>query len=166
MDRNISDIANSGIEEDGYRDPLENLVVHQLRRASLASMSAVSALLAPLGLRWSEAATLLVISWNKGIVSSEIGKHLGIQRSNMVPIITRLRGDALVEQVRRDGRSAGLYLTVSGKATAARVQAILGAHDRMMLDDLAAHDRAAFLSILHRDWGFDSDEKDGGAFLR
>lgn len=166
MDRSISEIVGSRSEGDAYRDPLENLVVHQLRRASLASMSAISALLAPLGLRWSEAATLLIISWNKGIVSSEIGKHLGIQRSNMVPIITRLRQDALVEQIRRDGRSAGLYLTVSGKATAARVQAIVGAHDRMMLDDLGSADRAAFISILHRDWGIDSDQQEGDAFLR
>jgi DNA-binding MarR family transcriptional regulator len=115
------------------RNPLEDLLGYQLRRASSASMAVLVRDLETCGLKPVEASVLLLIDANPGVTQSDIGRILGIQRANMAPMVASFDGRGLLRRKRLDGRSHGLEITSEGRVIAARARAAMHAHDAMLL---------------------------------
>jgi DNA-binding MarR family transcriptional regulator len=133
-------------------DPLKNFPGYALRRASAAAMQKLAHRLAALELRPSEAGVLLVIETNPNITQSEIGRMLDIAGANMAPLVGRLAERELVERQRVDGRSHGLTLTESGRATTLRARKIMKSHEDALLAKIPVAQRAAFVATLQRLW--------------
>lgn len=89
-------------------NPLEERLGYQLRRASNAMMTELAGRLETLNLRIVEASVLVLIKANPAITQTEIGRSLGIQRANMVPLIAGLMERGLVNRQAADGRSHAL----------------------------------------------------------
>jgi DNA-binding MarR family transcriptional regulator len=96
------------------KDPLENLLSYQLRRAALVTLSALVDSFAALELTPTEAIVIRFVHANPGCTQAEIGRALGVKRTNMVPIATGLMTRGLIERTAADGRSHSLYLTRAG----------------------------------------------------
>lgn len=127
---------SKGPERRPLVDPLAGNPISALQRASLVTISALSASFERLGLRVIDAATLRLIAANPGCNQGEIGRALGVQRTNMVPIVAGLVDSGHVERRIADGRTHALYLTRKGKAL---VQRIVTAGDKVQarfFDDL------------------------------
>lgn len=115
------------------RNPLEDLIGYQLRRASSASMAALMRDLEACGLKPVEASVLLLIDANPGVTQSEIGRVLSIQRANMAPMVASFDRRGFLRRKRLDGRSHSLEITSEGRVIAAQARAVMHAHDAMLL---------------------------------
>ena len=60
----------------GIDDPLSSMLGYQLRRTSVAAMSALAEELEPLGILPSEASLLMIIGTNPGCTQSDVGRAL------------------------------------------------------------------------------------------
>lgn len=134
------------------RNPLEQLLGYQLRRASQAMMGDLGAELADLELRVTEMSVLMVIEENPGITQSEIGRILAIQRTNMVPLTTQLERRQLIRRGATTGRAQALRLTASGRALVRECRKRIAAHEARFLADLPAPQRDALLQQLRLVW--------------
>ena len=110
-------------------NPLENRLGYQLRRTSALLMADLGVRLAPMELRPSDVAVLLVILANTGCQQGAVADLLGIKPANMVPLIARLVQQGLVDRTRVDGRSHALSLTAKGRARTAAVGHLLQEHE-------------------------------------
>jgi DNA-binding MarR family transcriptional regulator len=102
-------------------NPIENMLGYQLRRASLVTMSALSDAFEAVGLRMTEAMILRLVEANPGCNQAEIGRTLGVKRTNMVPIIGGLVDRGLISRAAADGRTHALYITEEGAALRAKI---------------------------------------------
>ncbi len=134
------------------KDILVNLPGYALRRASAAMLSDLSTALEPLNLRPTDASALVLIGGNSGTTPSSLGRALGIQRANMVPLIARLEELDLVDRTALDGRSYGLNLTELGKRRCLAVQEIFETHEERLLQRIPSEHRAHFLPALRALW--------------
>jgi DNA-binding MarR family transcriptional regulator len=124
-----------------------------LRRASAAAMAKLTADLAVLSVRPTEASVLLVVDANPGITQSEIGKLLDIARANMAPLASRLHKRHLMARARIDGRSQGLRLTEAGRGLVSRIEKIVTAYEAELLQRIPSGHRAGFIAGLRALWG-------------
>jgi DNA-binding MarR family transcriptional regulator len=124
------------MSKDTLRNPLEDLIGYQLRRASLALMGGLVRSLEVCDLKPVEASVLLLIEANPGITQSEIGRALGIQRANMAPLIAGFDRRGLVHRTRVDGRSQGLEITDDGIDVAEQARTAMEAHDSELIGRL------------------------------
>lgn len=131
-------------------DPLDALLGYQLRRASAVMMADLGTALAPLDLRPAEASILLAIDANAPATASAIGKLLGIQRANMVPLVAGLAERGAIERDAIDGRAQALTLSPRGHDLATAVRAAIATHERGFLPELADTERAALIAQLRR----------------
>lgn len=127
---------------------LDALFGYQLRRASAVMMADLTERLAPSGLTVVEASLLWLVETRSGATQSEIGRTLGVQRANMVPLITKLSGRGLIKKTRVDGRSQGLSLTEAGRSQMEMVKAIIAAHEEKFSACLAGMDRSKLFAML------------------
>ena len=97
-------------------DPLVDLPGYALRRAANAVMADLTARLATLQLRLSDASLLLLVRDRQTVTASQIGRVLDIQRANMVPLLNRLEAAGLVDRVPLDRKSFAIVLTAAGLA--------------------------------------------------
>lgn len=143
--------------DDDFINPFEDHLGYLLRRASNAVMGELAQRLEAAGLKISEASILLLIEANPGTTQSELGRALGIKRSNMVPLSAGLLGQGLIERKRTDGRSQGLALTPAGTKACAAARRIMGEQEEHLLKRLGGSDRSAkeALSLL---WAADQRE--------
>lgn len=134
-------------------DPLTSFPGYLLRRASAASLAKLNGQLEELGINHADAALLLMIHANPGATQSEIGRSLGVQRANMVPLMARndRRGWLLREQV--DGRSQGLFLSLEGEAATRRARAIIERYEKELLERVPPDLRPHIVPILRFLWG-------------
>ena len=95
-------------------DPLLRFPGYALRRAANATAAELSARLAALDLRQSDASLLLLVAVKPGATSSALGRALGVERANMVPLLKRLDEAGLIGREAIDGKSQGLRLTPAG----------------------------------------------------
>src|SRR5579862_4225745 len=95
-------------------NPLDDYLGYQLRRAALVTISLLSDAYAELELTPTEAMVLRFAHVNPGCTQSEIGRSLGVKRTNMVPIVSGLMSRGLLERTAADGRSHALYLSARG----------------------------------------------------
>jgi DNA-binding MarR family transcriptional regulator len=133
-------------------DPLTSLPGYVLRRASAATLSELNQRLAPLDLRHSDVAFLLLIDTTPGITQSEVGRLLDIQRANTVAFVARLEARNLIERTRVDGRSQALHLTPAGQALIRQARRIIEDYEAALLDRVPAEWRHMVLPILLALW--------------
>ncbi len=134
-------------EETALTSPLDTLLGYRLRRASMAMMADLLAVLRPLGLSAGEASFLILVGANPGCTQSEVGRTLDIKRANMTPLVARMKARGLVADTPIDGRSRGLRLTEAGIAQRDTALARIGAADRKVRKALAT-DEAALIAAL------------------
>jgi DNA-binding MarR family transcriptional regulator len=122
-------------------NPLEDLIGYQLRRASLAFMDGM--------MRSLEVCELKPVEANPGITQSEIGRALGIQRTNIAPWVAGFDRRGLVRRTRLDGRSHGLEITYSGIEVAEQARTAIKAHDTKLIQHLPADTRKTLVEGLN-----------------
>jgi DNA-binding MarR family transcriptional regulator len=140
-------------EENGPKNPLEQRLGYQLRRASVAMMADLAERLAKLNLRTAEAAILIVVGANPALSQTETGRMLGIQRANMVPLIAGLLRRGLVGKKRVDGRSQALRLTPAGQTLADKAERCMREHEESFLGRVSQAERKLWLARLRGIWG-------------
>lgn len=134
------------------RNPLEDLIGYQLRRASSASMGVLVRDLEVCGLKPVEASVLILIDANSGVTQSEVGRVLSIQRANMAPMVASFDRRGLLRRKRLDGRSHGLEITSEGRVIAAQARAVMHAHDAALLAAIPAEALEGTISALDALW--------------
>ncbi len=134
-------------------DPLHNFPGYLLRRASAASLSELSTLLAALDIRPTEATILTLIANNENATQSDLGAHLGIQRANMTPIIARIEGQGWITRVPLDGRSQALVLTEPGRAVQQQTLAKMQSYEATLIERVPEAYRENVVEILSALWG-------------
>tara|TARA_R110002124_G_scaffold174790_1_gene342586 strand:+ start:140 stop:562 length:423 start_codon:yes stop_codon:yes gene_type:complete len=133
-------------------DFLNRLPGYNLRRASTVILSELTDGLSELELRPSDASMLITIDSNPRITPSELGRILGIQRANMVPMVARLEDRGEIVRIKRDGRSFGLELTQQGSELCNRAKAILLEYEDRFLLRVPAEHREHLLPALRALW--------------
>ena len=133
-------------------DPLIRFPGYALRRAANATAAELSARLAALDLRQSDASMLMLVASNPGATSSALGRALGIERANMVPLLKRLEEAGLIEREAIDGKSQGLRLTPAGLRRLAEARKIIEAFEAELLTRVPAEHRDHLLPALNAIW--------------
>ena len=134
------------------RDPLKHLPGYSLRRAASTVMGELVARLEPLGLRFTEAAALLLVEANPRITASQLGRMLDIQRANMVPLVARLEKSGLWAREPIDGKSHGLRLSTPGEALLTKAKAVIAEFETSLLERVPEQHRAHFKPALDALW--------------
>jgi len=132
------------------RDPLPNFPGYALRRAANATAAELAHRLGELGLRQSEVSVLMLIAANPGVTASAIGRQLGIERANMVPLLKRL--DGLIDRAPIDGKSQGLALTAHGETRLAEARAVVEGFEAELIARVPPEHRAHLLPALEALW--------------
>jgi len=130
------------------RDPLEDMLGYQLRRASIATFMPLSDAFEALGLRATDAIIIRFVEANPGCNQAEISRSLGVKRTNMVPIVSGLVDAGLIDRMVADGRTHALYLTDKGAEMHRRIAAVTLENDRYFFGDLDEATRATLLRVL------------------
>ena len=133
-------------------DPLIRFPGYALRRAANATAAELSARLAPLELRQSDASLLLLVAGNPGATSSALGRALGIERANMVPLLKRLEEAGLIAREAIDGKSQGLRLTPEGLHRLDAARKVIEAFEAELLSRVPAEHRDHLLPALNAIW--------------
>ena len=131
---------------------LESLVGYCLRRASNALLADFMTAMAELGLRPALFAMLAVARENPGINQSALGRALGIQRANLVPLIAELAGRGLIERRPVDGdrRAVAVHLTEEGDKLLVQAERRVRPHEDRMLRELTGEERESLRDMLNR----------------
>ena len=134
---------------------LDTFLGYQLRRASAAMIADLTNSLSELGLTVVGMSVLLTIAESPDRSprsQSEIGRILGIQRANLVPLAATLVEQELISRVAVDGRSHALVLTPAGKRSVAQARRIVARHEAKFLPQLAPSERAQLVGLLATIW--------------
>ena len=146
----------AGSESEVATEPssalLEGLTGYVLRRASGAVMADFMAVMNDLGLRPGLFAILAMVRDNPGINQTGLGRVLGIQRANLVPLVGELSARGLVERrpAPHDRRAFALHLSSDGEALLAEAEWRVHAHEERMLIGLSGDERRILLDLLGR----------------
>ncbi|MEZ2223769.1 MarR family winged helix-turn-helix transcriptional regulator [Rhizobium sp. RCC_161_2] len=111
-------------------------------------MADLGSRLQAIDLRPVEASILTLIDANPGCTQSDLGRNLGIQRANMVPLMVGLTKAGLVDRAPVGGRSQALRLTRNGMERLEMVRAIIEAHEARFRRLFAPELREAALEVL------------------
>ena len=146
---------DGGEPESGQIDTafLDSLAGYRLRRAShVMSVDFAQAVQAKTGLRSVQVSILAVIRANPGIGQSQVGRALGIQRANMVPLLSALIDQDLIHRKAsaEDKRVFELFLSPQGEVKLQEAQVLIQAHENRLLSELSAEDRRILIELLAR----------------
>ncbi len=122
-------------------NPLDSHIGYQLRRLSTKLMADLATRLKELGLRPVDATVLVLIENNPLITQAKLGVSLGIQRANMVPLMTRLLSRDLISREALDGKSQGFRLTPDGEELCRLAKEQLQLHDASFFSGLSESQR-------------------------
>jgi DNA-binding MarR family transcriptional regulator len=128
---------------------------YHLRRAASVTFTELSELLRDLDLRPADAAMLVIIAEQPRITPSELGKALGIQRANMVPMVARMEDRGAIFRSPLDGRSFGIELTPEGSALCARARQVMTAFEERLTARIPPEHRTHLLPALRSLWDDD-----------
>lgn len=131
---------------------LDNLVGYHLRRASALFAADFGHAIAGTGMRQVLFGILSIINANPGINQGNVGRALGVQRANMVSLVTELadRGLVLREVAADDRRAFALSLTPEGKRMVETCLELIRIHEERLLVDFSPSDRATLIALLGR----------------
>ena len=129
---------------------LDALVGYRLRRVQNAVVSDFMAAVGELGLRPSLFAAIAIIAENPGLIQMSLGKALGIQRANLVPLLNEMCDRGLVERqpAAHDRRALALRLTEAGRVLFAQALARVRAHEAQLLAGLSRTEQDQLLKLL------------------
>ena len=132
--------------------PLAAMLHHALRDAQAQVLEELQTGFAAEEIRPLPFAILVVLARNPGLRQIQVGFALGIQPTNLVPLIDGLERRGLAERrvVPGDRRARGLFLTRLGAETLARLEARAAAHEARLAERLGPGGREHLLTLLHR----------------
>lgn len=146
-------MTNAPLSSSPLIDPVAHRLGYLLRRASAAMMADLGKALTGFGVSPVEATVLAVIGVNRGCTQSDIARLLGIKRANMVPIVSRLLAEGLIDKTPVNGRSHALALTAKGEECHHSVQTAMDRHEARFEAMLAKQDvtrlRATLTRMIH-----------------
>lgn len=134
------------------KDPLALFPGYSLRRAATAASSELAQRLAHLRLRQADVSLMMLIQTNPGITGSALGRHLDIQRANMVPILKRLEDAGLIDRAPINRKSQGLALTSAGQDRLAEAREVVEQFEADLLARIPEEHRAHLLPALDALW--------------
>jgi DNA-binding MarR family transcriptional regulator len=137
-------------DPDELIDPLEGAIGYEFRRAAAASILALEAAFAPLGLRPMEAVILRFVDANPGCNQAAISRALGVTRTNMVPFVGRLADERLIERQALDGRTHALFLTPAGRDLCRRLAQVARDLDERFFGGFDAATREVLVAAFQR----------------
>ena len=82
-----------------------------------------------------------VLGQVRSIVDHDIGRAIGVKRTNMVPVINSLVVKGLLERAPADGRSHALHLTDTGGELHRRIARATLEHEKYFFGDLPEETR-------------------------
>ena len=132
--------------------PLEELTGYHLRRASSVFGNDFSRAVAGTGMRQVLFGILSIVAANPGINQGAAGRALGIQRANMVSLITELVELGVLDRrtAHDDRRAFALTVTPAGAALMADCLTRIHAHEASLLTEFRPAERAALVNLLKR----------------
>lgn len=103
-------------------------------------------------IRPGQFSAIALLRQSPGIRQSQLSEALGIQRSNLVPLLHELEQRGLLERraVAGDRRAGAWHLTPAGDAALDRLAALAVAHERRFAARLGPGGHAALLGLLAR----------------
>ncbi|PCJ39817.1 MAG: hypothetical protein COA71_13095 [SAR86 cluster bacterium] len=125
-------------------ESLENHLGYQLRRVAVLLQADLTAALKELQLIPTAAAIMLVLANKENIIQVELARMLGLQRTNISPLIVSLEKRGFLSRSNLDGRSQSVQLTAQGLA---KIQGIQVQLDRHSKDCFAQLSRAEILNL-------------------
>jgi DNA-binding MarR family transcriptional regulator len=130
----------------------EDFVGYNLKRASLVFNAEFNRALQASDVRPVVLSLLLMIARQPGITSSELGRSLEIQSSNMVGLIRDIRQKGWISHMAavEDRRAKGLTLTAQGRALLLRVEQLAMQADVTATRPLTARERATLTRLLQK----------------
>lgn len=128
-------------------DPLDHFVGYQLRRAGLSTIIALADSYAALGLTQTEAIIIRFVKANPGCTQADIGRAIGVKRTNMVPIVNGLMTKELLDRTAADGRSHSLYLTKEGGKIHDKIAKIAMKHEEFFFGDVPDDTRQILMEV-------------------
>jgi DNA-binding MarR family transcriptional regulator len=133
-------------------DLLDGLVGYRLRRAATRMMADFAAKMGHIGVRPSSFVLLAMIGENPGINQTTLGRSLGIQRANLVPIIAEMESRGLIDRrpAANDKRAFALHLSEEGFALLEAAVQRVRPHEERMLACLGKDERKLLLDMLGR----------------
>lgn len=145
-----TDLIVPGVEEEVRLGNLAGLVGYRLRRASGAMDADFLRSMEGTGMRPVLFGMLSVIDANPGISQSMLGRTLGVQRANMVPLANDLVDRGLVERrmAPNDKRAFALRLTDTGRALLGECLGRVHSHEGRALEKLSPAERTQLLDLL------------------
>jgi DNA-binding MarR family transcriptional regulator len=148
-DRTSAETGESAVVRSAF---LESLLGYCLRRANNTFMADFAASVGDLDLRPALFALLAVVRDNPGINQTALGRSLGIQRANLVPLVNELTTRDLVRRQPhpRDRRAFALSLTRPGEELLADAERRIRAHEERMLAGLTERERETLRELLNR----------------
>jgi DNA-binding MarR family transcriptional regulator len=131
--------------------PGDQLGWHLLRAHTVAHREWLKRL-EPLEITQSQAATLRLVSSNKGISQSMLCSILAVDRASMAVAVDRLEARGLVERTAAAGdrRRQELTLTAAGAAVLKKVRATVARHEDELARAFAPGERDALVQLLRR----------------
>ena len=130
---------------------LDGVVGYWLRRASHVIATDYSMKVKETaGLRSVQVSILAVVGANPGISQTQLGRSLGVQRANMVPLLASLIEDGLLrrEASTEDKRVLELYPTSAGDAKLHVAMTLINQHENALLAALTAQERRTIIQLL------------------
>ncbi len=151
-------VPTDAAPDDGVRTEavdtawLDRQIGYRLRRASAAMAADYAAHAGDDRLRPVLVSMLSVIVANPGIGQTELGRALGVQRANMVPLVADLVARGLVDRRRsaRDGRRLELHATPAGRTAFDSGRMAIESHEARMTAAMTARERSVLLDLLRR----------------
>ena len=135
---------------ESFSDPFQTMLGFQLRRTSVAVMSALADELAPLGLNPSEASLIMLIGANPGCTQSAISRAQRAKPANLVPLINQLAAVGALERAPGRGRAIALSLSEKGRDLYARARQVFERHEARIGRNLPAENRVEMIALLRR----------------
>ena len=131
---------------------LEGLVGYRLRRAAGLFLADFRRAVGDDSIRPVLFAMLSIVAENPGINQTSLGRALGIQRANLVPLVNELLARGLIDRqpAYQDKRAFALLLTEAGQAELARSTKRIRAQEQRRLKPLDKKERSQLLELLRR----------------
>jgi len=127
---------NTSEKTSALKDPMENLLGYHLRRAAFATWTPLVEAFAALGVNPTEATVIRFVRVNPGCTQADIGRAIGVKRTNMVTVVNGLMTKHLLERTAADGRSHSLYLTEAGTDLLRKINRIATEHEEFFFGDV------------------------------
>jgi DNA-binding MarR family transcriptional regulator len=131
---------------------VDQQIGYLLRRASAAMSADYAAAAGPGALRPVQVSMLSVVGANPGIGQSELGATLGIQRTNVAPLVVQLTESGLLDRrpSPTDGRRVELHLTDAGREALDAGRELIADHEARSTRGLSDADRDQLRALLRR----------------